>query len=142
MRAQMIHGSDYYELANSNIITFAMIETKEAVDNIDEILSVPNLTGVYVGPADMCSSYGSKPRFDVEEEPVYSKIKMIAEKAKKVNKIAGIHNGSTIYAKKMIDLGYKFVTISSDFRSMSAHAQNVVNEMKKTHNNADSNSSY
>ena len=48
MRAQIVHGMDYYEYANQNIISLAMIETKEAVDNIDEILSVPNLTGVYL----------------------------------------------------------------------------------------------
>ena len=56
MRAQLIYGSDYFEEANKNIISMAMIETKEAVENLDQILSVPNLTGVYIGPADMCSS--------------------------------------------------------------------------------------
>ena len=45
MRAQLNHGMDYYENANKNIISMAMIETKEAVENVDEILSVPNLTG-------------------------------------------------------------------------------------------------
>jgi len=51
-------------------------------------------------------------------------------KKKERGKVAGIHNGTTTYAKKMIELGFKFVTVSSDFRSMSAHAQNIVNEMK------------
>ena len=130
IRSQLIYGSDYYVNANSEIITLAMIETREAFDNLDEILSVPNLTGVYVGPGDMCSSYGLKPQMDVKLEPVYSNIKMIAKKAKEKGKIAGIHNGSSKYAKEMIDIGYQFVTVSSDFRSMSAHAQDVVNEMK------------
>ena len=130
MRAQLVHGMDYFENANSNILCFAMIETKEAIENLDEILSVPNLTGVYIGPADMSSSYGLKPKFDVKEDPVYSNIKLIVKKAQENNKIAGIHNGTTKYAKEMIDLGYKFITISSDFRAMTAYAQNVVNEMK------------
>ena len=43
MRAQLIHGSDYFQNANDNILSFAMIETKEAVNNLDEILSVKNL---------------------------------------------------------------------------------------------------
>ena len=46
MRAQLIHGSNYFEKANQNILSFAMIETQQAVDNLDEILSVPNLTVV------------------------------------------------------------------------------------------------
>ena len=92
IRAQLVHGEDYYENANSNILCFAMIETDEAVKNLDEILSVPHLTGVYIGPADMSSSYGLQPKFDVKEDPIFSNIKLIAKKAKEHGKIAGIHN--------------------------------------------------
>ena len=83
MRAQLVYGSDYHDNANDQIISLAMIETKEAVENIDEILSVPNLTGVYIGPGDMSSSYGFKPQFDVKKDPIFSNIKMISEKATK-----------------------------------------------------------
>ena len=131
MRAQLVHGPDYFSNANENVLSFAMIETQQAVDNLDEILSVPNLTGVYIGPADMSSSYGLKPKFDVKEDPVYSNIKLIAKKANEYGKIAGIHNGTTQYAKEMIDIGFKLVTISSDFRSMSTHAQSVIDDMKE-----------
>jgi 4-hydroxy-2-oxoheptanedioate aldolase len=142
MRAQLIYGQDYYQKANEAIITMAMIETKEAVDNIDDILSVPNLTGVYIGPGDMSSSYGLKPQFDVKDGLVYSNISIIAKKAKENGKIAGIHNGTTKYAKEMIKLGYQFVTVSSDFRSMSTHAQNIVNEMKNDEKRKTSSSTY
>ena len=142
MRAQLIYGSDYFEKANKNILSFAMIETKEAVDNLNEILSVPNLTGVYIGPADMSSSYGMQPKFDVKEDPVYSNIKLIAKKANEHGKIAGIHNGTTKYAKEMIDLGFKLVTITSDFRSMSTHAQSVIDEMKDKNKNSNQSSTY
>ena len=142
MRAQLIYGRDYYEYANSEIVSLAMIETKEAVENIDDILSVPNLTGVYIGPGDMCSSYGLKPSFDVKNDPVYGNIKMIARKAKEKGKIAGIHNGTTSYAKEMIDIGYQFVTISSDFRSMISHAQKIVDEMKNKISNKSTSSTY
>ena len=131
IRAQLIYGSDYIQNANSQIITLAMIETQEAVKNIDAILSVENLNGVYIGPADMSLAYGLKPQFDVKEDPVFSNIKLIVSKAKERGKIAGIHNGTTEYAKEMIALGYQFVTISSDYRAMSSFAQNIVKEMKE-----------
>ena len=131
MRAQLIYGLDYIKNANSEIVTLAMIETQDAVNNIDEILSVEHLNGVYIGPADMSLSYGLSPRFDIEDGPVYSNIKLIVDKAKEHGKIAGIHNGSTEYAKKMIALGYQFVTISSDYRAMSTYAQSIVEEMKE-----------
>ena len=142
MRAQLIHGQDYYNQANKNILSFAMIETKEAVENLDKILSVPNLTGIYIGPADMSSSYGLPPKFDVREDPVFSNIKLIVKKAKEHNKIAGIHNGSTEYAKEMIDIGYKLVTILSDFRVMSLNAQKIVDEMKDNRSIKGSTSTY
>ena len=142
MRAQVVYGSDYYQHANENIVSLAMIETKEAVDNLDAILSVPHLTGIYIGPADMSSSYGLPPKFDVREDPVFSNIKLIAKKAKEYGKIAGIHNGSTAYAKEMINLGYKFVTILSDFRVMSSNSQKIVDEMKDTKNDGKEASTY
>ena len=67
---------------------------------------------------------------------------MIVRKAKEKGKIASIHNGTTDYAKEMIKLGYQFVTVSSDFRSMSTYAQNIVNEMKNKEEIKSSSSSY
>ena len=142
MRAQLIHGSDYFQNANDNILSFAMIETKEAVSNLNEILSVKNLTGVYIGPADMSSSYGLQPKFDIKEDPIFSNIKLIAKKAQEYNKIAGIHTGSTAYAKEMIELGFNLVTISSDFRAMTTFAQNIINEMKEKNINESKSDTY
>lgn len=141
MRAQLEYGPDYFENAG-NIISLAMIETREAVENLDEILSVPNLSGVYIGPADMCSSYGLKPQFDPRDKQIYSNIKLIVKKAKENNKIAGIHTGSTNYAKEMIKLGFQFVTILSEFRFMTAYAENIIKEMKDEKKNSSSSSTY
>ena len=142
MRAQLHYGLEYFNKANQNIITFAMIETKEAVENLDEILSVPELKGIYIGPADMSSAYGLSPKFDVKDDPVFSNIKEIVNKANQKGKIAGIHNGTTEYAKEMINLGFKFVTVSSDYRSMTSHAQSIVNEMKDNKEKKSSSSNY
>ena len=142
IRAQLNYGNEYYNEANKQIVSLAMIETKEAFENIDDILSVPQLSGIYVGPADMSSSYGLKPQFDVIEDPVFTNIKTIAEKARKKGKIAGIHNGSTNYAKKMINFGYNFITILSDFRLLTSGAQNIVNEMKESKNKKTLSSNY
>jgi len=142
MRAQLIHGSQYFNKANDNILSFAMIETKEAVNNLDEILSVKNLTGVYIGPADMSSSYGLQPKFDIKEDPIFSNIKLIAKKAKEYNKISGIHTGSTKYAKEMIELGFNLVTITSDFRAMTTFAQNIISEMKEKNINKSESEAY
>ena len=142
MRAQVVYGSDYYQHANDNIVSLAMIETKQAVENLDSILSVPNLTGIYIGPADMSSSYGLPPKFDVREDPVFSNIKMIAKKAKEKGKIAGIHNGSVKYMKEMMEYGFQFTTLLSDFRMMTSHAESLLKELKDVDTKSDNTSAY
>ena len=142
MRAQVVYGSDYYQHANDNIVSLAMIETKQAVENLDAILSVPNLTGIYIGPADVSSSYGLPPKFDVREDPVFSNIKMIAKKAKEKGKIAGIHNGSVKYMKEMMEYGFQFTTLLSDFRMMTSHAESLLKELKDVDTKSDNTSAY
>ena len=56
VRATWYCGPDYYKNINDNVITMAMIETKQAVDNLDDILSVPGLDSIYIGPNDLAIS--------------------------------------------------------------------------------------
>ena len=78
----------------------------------------------------MSIAYGLDPKFDVKDNPVYENIKKIVKRTRELNKIAGIHNGTTEYAKEMIDLGFQFITISSDLRSMKETAKNILKEIK------------
>ena len=143
MRAQVAYGSDYHKHANNNIVSLAMVETKEAVENLDAILSVPNLTGIYIGPADLSLAIGEKPGFDrAETTKAYSEILRILEHAKKNNIFAGIHNGTTEYATKMIKKGFDFVTIASDLRALSAGAKATVDKMKGSLSKKDDDATY
>ena len=131
IRAAIYGGADYPNHANDEIIKIAMIETKEATENLDEIMSTPNLDGIYIGPADLSLAIGEEPGFDrTENTKAYSEILRILEHAKKNNIFAGIHNGTPEYAKKMIAKGFNFVTIGTDQRSLSAGAKAVVEKMK------------
>jgi 2-keto-3-deoxy-L-rhamnonate aldolase RhmA len=51
-------GPDYLQAANQTIITIVQIEQKEALTNLDEILAVPGLTSIVVGPNDFAASLG------------------------------------------------------------------------------------
>ena len=53
MRGLIYGGPDYGDHANDEILKMAMIETKEALENLDQIMSTPGLDGVYIGPADL-----------------------------------------------------------------------------------------
>lgn len=130
IRALLFGGADYATHANDTVIPFAMIETKQALENLDDILSVEGLDAIYVGPADLSLTLGCTPKFDQEEKPVLEAIDYIIGKAKKHGVVAGIHNGTPEYAKRMIDKGFRFVTLMSDARLMAAAAQQTVAKMR------------
>ena len=58
IRGLLYGGSDYGKYANDEILKFAMIETKEALENLDAIMSTPDLSGIYIGPADLSLAIG------------------------------------------------------------------------------------
>jgi 4-hydroxy-2-oxoheptanedioate aldolase len=131
-RAFMYGGSDYVDHANDEILKLAMIETKEALQELDKIMSTPGVDGIYIGPVDLSFAIGEKPSFDNPEgSPQYEQIVNILKHAKKNNIIAGIHNSTSEYAKKMIDLGFQIVTVSSDKALVSDAARLAVSKLKK-----------
>jgi 4-hydroxy-2-oxoheptanedioate aldolase len=130
IRALLYGGADYPQHANDTIVTFAMIETRQALDNLDSILSVEGLDAVYVGPSDLSLSLGCKPSFDEVDPPVAQAIDHILDRAKAHGVVAGIHNGTPDAALKRIAKGFQFVTVSSDARLMAAGAQQVMSKMR------------
>ncbi len=131
IRGLLYGGADYREHADETIVVFAMIETQAGLDNLDDILSVPGLDAVYIGPADLSLALGCSPSFDEVEKPVAEAIEMIFAKAKEHGKIAGCHNGTPEYALKRIEMGFQFVTVASDARLMANGAQAVVSAIRK-----------
>jgi 4-hydroxy-2-oxoheptanedioate aldolase len=130
IRALLYGGADYPQHANRQIVVFAMIETRQALDNLDNILSVEGLDAVYIGPSDLSLALGCKPTFDDVEKPVAEAIDHILARAKAHGVVAGIHNGAPPAALERIRKGFQFVTISSDARLMAAGAQQVVAAMR------------
>jgi 4-hydroxy-2-oxoheptanedioate aldolase len=130
VRAQIYGGADYAQHANSTIVTFAMIETAAALDNLDSILSVEGLDAIYIGPSDLSLALGCTPTFDDLDPPAAQAVDHILARAKAHGVVAGIHNGSTAAALKRIEKGFQFVTISSDARLMAAGAQQVMAQMR------------
>jgi 4-hydroxy-2-oxoheptanedioate aldolase len=84
IRGLLYGGTDYGDHANDEIVKLAMIETKEALGNLDKIMSTPNLDGIYIGPADLSLAIGAKPGFDNPEgSPTYNEMLNILKHAKK-----------------------------------------------------------
>ncbi|WP_310611730.1 aldolase/citrate lyase family protein [Limnohabitans sp.] len=132
VRALLYGGADYPQHANDTIVTFAMIETAAALDNLDDILSVEGLDAIYIGPSDLSLALGCNPTFDDLDPKAAEAVDHILARAKAHGVVAGIHNGTPEAALKRIAKGFQFVTISSDARLMAAGAQQVISKMRAT----------
>jgi len=131
VRATLYGGADYAEHANQTIVAFAMIETAQALDNLDSILSVEGLDAIYIGPSDLSLSLGCKPVFDDVDPKAQQAIEHIVERARAHGVVAGIHNGRPDVARSRIDLGFRFVTLGSDARLLAAGSQQLLGAMRK-----------
>jgi len=124
-------ASSYQKIANNEVLVMPMIETQEAIDNIQAILDVPGISGIYVGPSDLGFSLGMVPTLDREEPKILGIYEMLIRETKRRGQFAGLHNGSAAHAARMIDMGFRFVTVANDSGLMARAAREVVTAIRK-----------
>ncbi|MET4698897.1 4-hydroxy-2-oxoheptanedioate aldolase [Constrictibacter sp. MBR-5] len=108
--------------ANETVLAIAMIETVEAMQNLDAIMSTPGLDGIYVGPSDLGLSMGREAKLDQTDPVVVEALDRILASAKQHGVHAGLHCGSPAYAAQMIKKGFQLVSLSSEMGMMQAAA--------------------
>jgi 4-hydroxy-2-oxoheptanedioate aldolase len=130
VRALLYGGADYFQHANDTVVTFAMIETAQALDNLDSILTVDGLDAIYIGPSDLSIALGCKPAFDELEPKAAQAVDHILARAKAHGLVAGIHNGTPEAALARIAKGFQFVTVGSDARLIASGSQQILANMR------------
>jgi 4-hydroxy-2-oxoheptanedioate aldolase len=123
-RATFAYGGYGLE-ANDEVLGFAMIETMSGVENLEQIVSVPGLAGVYVGPSDLALATQPgrvQPGFDREEPEVIGTIRRILVACKARGIMAALHCGTPDYAARAIGWGFDLTTVSGDTRLLAAAA--------------------
>ncbi|MFO1272657.1 MAG: aldolase/citrate lyase family protein [Rubrivivax sp.] len=130
IRALLYGGADYPQHANQTVVAFAMIETAQALDNLDAILSVEGLEAIYIGPSDLSLALGCRPVFDDVDPKAAQAIDHILERAKAHGVKAGIHNGLPEVARARVAKGFRFVTLGSDARMIAQGSQQLLAAMR------------
>ncbi len=132
-RVTFATGPSYGRQANGEVLALAMIETAEAMANLEEIATTPGLDGVYVGPADLTLGVtGGRlaPGFDREEPEMLEAIRAILAAAKRAGIRACLHCGGPDYAAKALGWGFDLVTVSNDVRLMAGAAEASVRTLR------------
>ena len=129
-RASVYAGAGYVQQANETIVTMAMIETEEALNNVEEIVSVPGLDAIYVGPGDLSLTLTGTGGVDLSYPLFMEALDTILAACKKYGVIPGIHTNSPAYALQMIEKGFQFVTVMTDTRLLGRAAREMVSGVK------------
>ncbi len=128
-RAILYAGADYVAQANREIACLVMIETREALENLDDIMSVPGLDGIYIGPSDLSFALGLPPRMDSDVPEHVAAVARILETAKRHDVVAGIHCGSAAFSAAKIKEGFRMVTLTTDGASLTRGAREHLSEL-------------
>jgi 4-hydroxy-2-oxoheptanedioate aldolase len=104
--------NEYFKKANSQLLTIVQIETKTAIENLDEIAAVVGVDVLFVGPLDLSVSLGVPDQFDhpVEQEALAKVVKA----CRKAGKAPGILVANEDQLQQVKNLGFTFVAIGSD----------------------------
>ena len=107
---------DYFAEGAKQITVIAQIETKEAVDHLDDIAAVEGLHGLLIGPADLSASLGHFPNTRHEEcEAVAQRVVDVCQQH---GLAAGYYCNGGADAKARLDQGFRLVNVGSDFGQM------------------------
>lgn len=116
-RALLLQGSDYYARADAEVACIPMIETLEAIEVLDDILSVPGVDAAYVGPSDLAISMGYRP--GTTAAPYLAMLDRIAEACVRHDVVPAIHCTPATAADRLAR-GFRMVTVVSDLPAFRA----------------------
>lgn len=130
LRAVLCHGEGYVQSANSQIVTFAMIETAQGLANVEAIAATPDLDGLYIGPADLSLALGLPPATEPTDPIFFEAVDRIVAAAHAHNKIVCLHARTPEYAQRMLSKGFRFVTVGNDTNLLSGAASAITKALK------------
>ena len=119
--------TDYMKSANEKMEIYAQIETKQGVENVEEILKVNGLKGVIIGPNDLSCDIESLS----DKAPVIECIKKVALAAKKAGKICGIITTDKDYINTALEYGAAMVSYGSELNMIINTCKSIKEKFDK-----------
>lgn len=123
-------GRDYWQHADAEILLLAQVETRTAIDNLDSIVAVPGLDGIYIGPADLSLSYGAAPAMVPKDASIEAAIKTACERARRADLVAAIHTDGPATVRQRFAEGFHMCSFPTDMRFLLDAVRAAVKEAR------------
>jgi 4-hydroxy-2-oxoheptanedioate aldolase len=115
----------YYARANDEILVVLMVEHIKAIEAADEILSVPGIDVVFIGPNDLHHSMGKPPSFESDDPAFTGALAHVLKIARKHGVAPGLHVADIAAAQRRLAEGFQFIAVASEAGMMLSKAQEV-----------------
>lgn len=128
IRAAMVSAARDTATLGGGPLCFVMVETREGLRNLDEIVSTPGVDGIYVGPADLALGLGFTPDLDKDEPEHAQAIERILAACQRAGIVAGIQCSGGKSGKRYAQQGFQLVTIAKDSALLQGGARRELRE--------------
>ncbi len=125
LRANYSAGFDYFDRANLQVACIVMVETQVAMENLEDIVSVPGVDAVYVGPADLSVTLGLSPAPDHSEPSFTDALERVIDACRRHDVVPGIAGNPDTVVKRL-EQGFRLVEVASDARLLGVGAGNAL----------------
>jgi 4-hydroxy-2-oxoheptanedioate aldolase len=125
-----ITSDAYRRRANGDTLAIVMIETRKALSAVEDLLALPEIDGVLVGPSDLSLALSDGAALDVDAPASIAAFEHVLRCAKAAGKHASIYATSGAHAKRYRDIGYSFVAMMADIVYLTAGAKAAIAEVR------------
>ena len=140
-RAVYYAGFDYFAHANDEVLCIPQIETVEALENLDDILGVPGIDAMYIGPMDLTISMGMAPQMDGEADEYVRARRRIVESCGRHGVAPGLHSTAHT-ARARIEEGFRLVLATGDVGSLARAAREDIRMARQEESRPDTGAGY
>ncbi len=119
------YGSDYRTWADKEVFLAVQIETAQAAAQAEEIMAVDGVDACWIGPMDLALSLGVAQGAPAHEEAILG----VLEACRKTGKIPGLFTPDIKTARRRLDQGFQFVTISVDISLLSEGGHAILQQL-------------
>ena len=124
-----MNRGQYMQRANEENVVMIAIESPEGIDNLEEIMEIRELDGIFIGPMDLSTSMGISGQF--EHEAFKQEIKRIEDIVIPSDKFLATVANDADKAQELYDRGYNMIIMMSDAVDLSKMASKTVETFKK-----------
>lgn len=126
--------AEWLHESNQRTLSFAMIETRAGLDALDDILAVPGIDGIFVGPSDFSIAWTNGGTVDSTLEDMMETLKSIAGRARKAGKHTATYIMDPAISGRVVAMGYQLLAMGSEHTLVALGAKTLLEEVRRSVN--------